>query len=87
MAQNTNQLPNGMLVKTKFSFMGKNKGRDLWKAGVVIDCYTHFAVIKFEHFKKSFAYDEIEVINEMEWQQLRDKNMVRQALIFESVSH
>lgn len=87
MAQNTNQLPIGMLVKTKFSFMGKNKGRDLWKAGVVIDCYTYFAVIKFEHFKKSFAYDEIEVINEIEWQQLRDKNMVRQALILESVSH
>lgn len=77
----------GKLVKTKFSFIGKNKGRELWKAGVVVDCYTYFAVVKFEHFKKSFAYDEIEVINEIEYQQLMEQKLVKRALIFDSVSH
>lgn len=85
MVKNKNPVEIGKYVKTKFTFIGKNKGRELWKPGVVIDCYAYFAVVKFEHFKKSFAYDEIEAIDEVEYKQLLDQKTIKKALIFQMI--
>lgn len=83
MVKNKNPVEIGKYVKTKFSFIGKNKGRELWKAGVVVDCYTYFAVVEFERFKKSYAYDEIEIIDECEYKLLMNQNTIKNALIFQ----
>lgn len=61
--------------------LSKQKGRDSWKPGVVVDCYSHFALVKFDHFKKCFAYDEIEEIGEGEYQQLLQRNEFKKSLM------
>lgn len=79
---NINQLPQtGQYVKTKFTFINKQKNRDIWKPGVILTCYDHFALVKFDHCKKCFAYDELEEINEKEYQHLLQRNEFKKSLI------
>ncbi len=76
----------GKKVKAKFTFIGKQKNKDLWKVGEIVRCYPAFVLVKFLNYQKCFAYDEIEEVNEIEYDLLSSQNEVKQMLINASLS-
>lgn len=72
----------GNYVKTKFVFLGKQKGKvTIWKPGIVVGCHPHFLLVDFEKFKKCFSNDKVENISEQEYQRLLSQKAVRHALV------
>lgn len=72
----------GEYIKVQFMFIHKQRNENNWKAGIVIECYEHFACIQFENYKKCFTYDELIVIDKKEYEHLLQQKLFKKSLIF-----
>jgi len=79
-------IQNVRYVKVRCSFVGKRKGMEVWKPGIVSFCYPHFVLVQFEKFRQCFHYDEVKEVDEIEYHRLLSTGDMREALLGNEVS-